>query len=88
MPRSEPAGVAAWDGYAELGADDRVRFCAEPAGIEKQWRATAGRNTAAPKLWMDAYLAAFAGCSGMALVTTDAALRQFDTEVNVILIGA
>ena len=68
----------AWDAYGELLADDRIVMRAhEPAGLERIWRDLAARPTASPKLWMDAYLAAFAAAAGLRMVTTDAAFRQF-----------
>ena len=67
----------AWSVYASLLADDRIAFQQEPAGLEARWTLFALRNTASPKLWMDAYLAAFALAGGHRLVTTDAAFEQF-----------
>lgn len=68
----------AWDVYEALLADDRIAFRAdEPAGLEARWERFALRNTASPKLWMDAYLAAFALAGGYRMVTTDAAFKQF-----------
>lgn len=68
----------AWDAYDALLADDRVVFCGEePAGLETRWKGLAMRDTASPKIWMDAYLAAFALSGGHRMVTTDAAFKQF-----------
>lgn len=68
----------AWGAYQELLGDDRVAFRPEePAGLETRWRRFALRGTASPKLWMDAYLAAFALSGGHRMVTTDTAFRQF-----------
>lgn len=68
----------ACDAYQALVADDRVAFRSqEPAGLEALWRRFAVRGTASPKLWMDAYLGAFALAGGYRMVTTDAAFRQF-----------
>jgi toxin-antitoxin system PIN domain toxin len=68
----------AWEAYQALLADDRIAFRSEePAGLEALWRRFAVRGTASPKLWMDAYLAAFALAGGHRMVTTDAAFRQF-----------
>ncbi len=68
----------AWEAYQALLADDRIAFRSEePAGLEAQWRRFAVRETASPKIWMDAYLAAFALAGGYRMVTTDAAFRQF-----------
>ena len=44
------------------------------------------RDTASPKLWMDAYLAAFALTGGYRMVTTDTAFRQFQ-GLDVLVLG-
>ncbi len=68
----------AWSVYEALIADDRITFRAdEPAEVESLWRKLATRGTASSKLWMDAYLAAFAMAGRYRMVTTDAAFRQF-----------
>lgn len=72
------SNAGAWEVYEAFTADDRIRFQAEePAGIESLWREFGGRSTAHPKIWMDAYLAAFALGAGYRMVTTDGAFRQF-----------
>ena len=77
----------AWEAYQALLADDRIAFRREePAGLEALWRRFAVRGTASPKLWMDAYLAAFALAGGYRMVTTDAAFRQF-AGLDVTLLG-
>ena len=77
----------AWDVYDALLADERIVFrAAEPAGLQGDWKRLALRDTASPKLWMDAYLAAFALASRHRLVTTDKAFRQF-RELDLQLIG-
>lgn len=69
----------AWEAYEALLADDRIAFRGEePNGIEAQWKQFARRDSASPKLWMDAYLAAYALTCGYRMVTTDAAFKQFD----------
>lgn len=68
----------AWEAYQALLADDRIAFRVdEPAGLEADWGRFALRETASPKIWMDAYLAAFAFAGGHRMVTTDAAFKQF-----------
>lgn len=68
----------AWSAYEAFLADDRIALQAdEPAGVEPLWKALAARKTASPKLWMDAYLAAFALAGRYSMVTTDAAFSQF-----------
>lgn len=67
-----------WVAYQQFLADDRISFAAEPEGLEPVWATLACRESASPKLWMDAYLAAFAMAGGYTLVTTDKAFRQHE----------
>lgn len=68
----------AWAAYAALLDDDRiVSTSREPDGLEARWRVFAERPSAAPKVWMDAYLAAFALTGGFELVTTDNDFSQY-----------
>jgi len=60
-----------------LLADPRIRFAQEPSGLETQWKGLAHVPSASPKLWMDAYLAAFAIAGGHQLITIDSAFTQF-----------
>jgi toxin-antitoxin system PIN domain toxin len=77
----------AWEAYGLLLNDSRVGFQArEPEGLERFWREYALRATASHRLWMDAYLAAFARAGGYTLVTTDAVFRQF-AGLRLLLLG-
>ena len=77
----------AWSVYEAFLADDRIAFQPdEPVGLEPSWKELAVRKTASPKLWMDAYLAAFARTSRYWMVTTDAAFRQFQ-GLDVLILG-
>lgn len=67
----------AWTVYEAFVADDRIQLQPEPPGLNAIWKKLAARRTSSPKLWMDAYLAAFAMASGAQLVTTDKAFSQF-----------
>lgn len=68
----------AWSAYEMLREDDRITFRAdEPAGVDLLWKEFTLRGTPSPKLWMDAYLAAFALTGRYQMVTTDGAFRQF-----------
>ncbi len=71
------SNAAAWSVYEQFVADDRITFHAEPVRLDAMWKKLAARKTSSPKLWMDAYLAAFAIMGGMQLVTTDKAFTQF-----------
>ena len=56
--------------------DPRVGWREEPKALNEQWRRLACPESASPKLWMDAYLAAFSICDGLQLVTIDKAFLQ------------
>jgi len=49
----------------------------EPPGVFALWRHAAALPSASPKVWMDAYLAAFAVCAGWRLVTLDRDFNNF-----------
>jgi toxin-antitoxin system PIN domain toxin len=68
----------AWQVYQGFLADARFAYVAEPEDLERHWQRFAERDSASPKVWMDAYLAAFALAGGYQLVTSDAAFRQYD----------
>ena len=57
-----------------------VIFAEEPATTRNFWISLADRQTASPKVWMDAYLAAFAISGKLCLVTFDPDFRQFIGE--------
>lgn len=67
----------AWAVVESFMADDRIGFANEPAGVQEVWKTLALRETSSPKLLMDAWLAAFALCSGFQMITTDKAFSQF-----------
>lgn len=68
----------AWRMFEALMADHRVVLRGdEPPGLGRQWRAYSGSSVPSPKLWMDAYLAAYAQAGGHRLVTIDAAFSAF-----------
>jgi uncharacterized protein len=76
----------AWAAYEALVADERIICHPEPPYVEAIWKKLAARKTSSPKLWMDAYLAAFAIATGAQLVTVDKAFTQFaDLDVMVIV---
>jgi toxin-antitoxin system PIN domain toxin len=68
---------AAWSAYEGFLADERIAWVKEPRGLDAHWKRLAGGTKASPKLWMDAYLAAFALAGRYQLVTTDKAFKQF-----------
>jgi toxin-antitoxin system PIN domain toxin len=76
----------AWSAFEAFLSDDRIAWADEPAGVEPSWKKLALRGTASPKLWMDAYLAAFALTGRHRMVTTDAAFRQFQ-GLDLLVLG-
>ena len=60
-----------------LQALPQVGWRDEPPGVFVLWRTLATRDTASPKVWMDAYLAAFAISSGLCMVTLDQDFKNF-----------
>lgn len=85
---NEPlTNAQAWATYEAIAEDDRVALRAEePVQVESRWKQFAARETASPKLWMDAYIAAFAVAAGLRLVTTDVGFRQFRALNPLILV--
>lgn len=49
----------------------------EPSTLESLWSGLAGSNKASPKVWMDAFLAAFAMGHGLRLVTFDRGFESY-----------
>jgi uncharacterized protein len=77
----------AWSAYEAFLSDHRIAVQRnEPVGVESLWKALAVRGTASPKLWMDAYLAAFAMAGRYSMVTTDVAFRQF-RGLDLLILG-
>lgn len=54
-----------------------VAFREESPGLEPIWHQLAERSTVSPKVWMDAYLAAFAISGGLRLITLDKDFKSF-----------
>ena len=74
----------AWDLWDKVCADDRVEFLPEPEAIEREFRHLSALRSPSPKVWIDAYLLAFASVAGLKLVTFDRGLRSRGTEVHVL----
>jgi toxin-antitoxin system PIN domain toxin len=78
----------AWEVCEAFLSDDRIVLqTKEPPDLEIRWRELSSCDTASPKLWMDAYLAAFATAGGYRMVTTDHAFRQFP-DLDLLVLGA
>lgn len=64
--------------YAALRALPEIRLAAEPADCEAAFLGYARAPGFPPRLWSDAYLAAFARCAHLRLVTFDADFARFE----------
>lgn len=73
----------------ELMAQPEVEFLDEPDGVWNVWRdlALLDKHKASPKMWMDAYLAAFAMCGRISLATLDADFEKYQPRgLDLILL--
>lgn len=77
--------VEAWRAYDGLYDDPRVVFAEEPANVETPWRVLTQNQAFSPKVWNDAYLAAFALAGDLELVTLDKGFAHYaDLRVAVL----
>ena len=79
------AMTEAWDLYDAFNADPRIGYVDEVAGIEPLWRSHTQGQLFSPKVWNDAYLAAFAQAASLELVTFDKGFAQFQNVDCTIL---
>lgn len=82
--------AACWALWHRLLADERIRFApTEPRDLDAAFeRFTTGRAFT-PRLWTDAYLAAYAHAAGLRLVTFDRGFRGFpDLACEVLDAGS
>lgn len=73
-----------WECYDKLIGDPRVIFVVESAGLDTFWREYSSRQSYCPKVWNDAYLAAFARSGNHCLITFDQGFKQYK-ELNCIV---
>lgn len=65
----------------------QVRYQEKPPGIAPMWHHLAGCNSASPKVWMDAYIAAFAIVGDFQLVTFDRDFKPLEKDgLNLLLL--
>ena len=64
----------AWAAYDRWQQDERVELMDEPSGLETRFRTLTQLPNPATKDWADSYLAAFATCGELTLVTFDRGL--------------
>ena len=76
----------AWQIYDNVFGDTRFDFYHEPEGLENYLREFTSTGRVSPKLWQDAYLAAFARSSKIHLVTFDRGFQQFRNLKLILLV--
>jgi toxin-antitoxin system PIN domain toxin len=77
----------AWRAYGRWMEDERVEFHREPdtQEFERHFKEISSKPGSSPKLWADAYLAAFAVSAGLTIVTFDRAfLSMRSTPVRLL----
>jgi toxin-antitoxin system PIN domain toxin len=62
----------------KLQALPQVHVQDEPRGTTAIWHSIAALNTPSPRIWMDAYLAAFAISGGLRLLTIDKDFKTYE----------
>ena len=67
----------AWEVYDALIADPRFVFRGDEQTLESHFRKLTQQSIVAPKLWHDAYLAAYCLAHGWTMATLDSGFREF-----------
>ena len=76
----------AWQIWDSILSDDRFVFVSEPDGIERYLRQYTQVDVPSPKLWQDAYLAAFCRSTALQIATFDRGFRRFP-DLQFVLLG-
>jgi hypothetical protein len=67
-----------WELWRRLLEDERIQFVpSEPDGLDTIFREYTSKRAFSPRLWTDAYLAAYARAGGLTLVTFDSGLLSY-----------
>jgi len=78
--------TACWTLWHRLLEDERIRFAVtEPPGLDAAFEQFTRGQTFSPRLWTDAYLAAYALTGGLLLVTFDRGFRRFSALACQVL---
>ncbi|MCA9128998.1 MAG: PIN domain-containing protein [Planctomycetales bacterium] len=75
----------AWQAYDALQQDARIEFFDEPLNVESYWRSFTANENFSPKIWTDAYLAAFACAADLNLVTFDRGFGRYPDLQTTLL---
>lgn len=75
----------AWQAWDLIMNDERFLFMGEPSSFEPLLRFYTRADVPSPKLWQDAYLAAFSRAAGLRLATFDRGFRRFpDLQLSLL----
>jgi uncharacterized protein len=74
----------AWRVYEGFLADSRVRLFPELPALDDLFRKFAGTRHASPKVWTDAYLAAFAASNDATLITFDGSFTSYKVDCRIL----
>ena len=75
----------AWTAFGQICAVGSVVFANDPPAIERTWRSFSVPPGSGSGWWTDAYLAAFAKCTGFTLITFDKGFGRFrDVPVRIL----
>jgi len=85
MGRAVLEPEAAWAAYEQLANGGAVEFVSEPAGLDARLKQFAKGAKAARDFWTDAYLAAFARCAGLRLVSFDSGFTRYKDLACLLL---
>jgi toxin-antitoxin system PIN domain toxin len=76
----------AWDIYQRYLGQEDVGFVEETPGLEKEFETLACQPGFLPRLWTDAYLAAFARCTGCRVVSFDSDFKGLLPDLDFLLL--
>ena len=74
------SNASAWSKSQQLLGLAQIQWREEPENLTGLWGELAKGESASPKVWMDAYLAAFAIRIGAELITLDRDFKRFENR--------
>jgi toxin-antitoxin system PIN domain toxin len=77
---------SAWSKVRDFVTLPEVRLHSEPHGLEGTWERFSKAGGTSANLWTDSYLAAFAACASLRMVTFDKGFSRFEGLDTLILI--
>jgi toxin-antitoxin system PIN domain toxin len=80
LGRNVRTQLECWSIYDRWIGGGKAALVADNMGLDAHFRRRAAGDSASPKVWADAYLAAFAEAGGLTLITIDKALASKSTR--------